>query len=55
MDNHNDLLLEYYATRYFLKAAVEAGLAQASVILADRETSLRQALEKMNGGKKLAL
>jgi hypothetical protein len=44
---HNELVLEYNFTKNFLKEAIELGLAQATIILGDRESALRQATEKL--------
>jgi hypothetical protein len=42
---HNELVMEYRVTKFFLTAALELGLNQASIILGDREAALRQAIE----------
>jgi hypothetical protein len=43
---HNELVIEYNFTKNFLKEANELGLSQATIILHDREKSLREAIEK---------
>lgn len=51
MDEYNDLLLVYRATKIFAREAVELGLQQSALLLTERESSLRQALEKLDKKK----
>lgn len=50
----NDLVFEHGVVKNFLAAAVVLGLANASVILNDREAALRQAIQQFDKKKAAA-
>jgi len=45
---YNDLVFEYGVVKMFAREAVELGLQQAALLLTERESSLRQAIEKLD-------